>query len=99
LDRGFAMRPEINRMIAQPPGEYLRHFYFDTIVHDPAVLRSLVEFAGPDHVLLGSDYPFDMGHERPAAIVRAAELGADAETKILGGNAAQLLFASVDSMP
>jgi aminocarboxymuconate-semialdehyde decarboxylase len=99
LDRGFKMRPEINQVIPQPPSEYLKHFYFDTIVHDPAVLRGLVEFAGPDHVLLGSDYPFDMGDERPAEIVRAAELGAEAEAKILGGNAARLFFASAGSVP
>ncbi len=91
LDRGFQMRLEINQVIPQPPSEYLKRFYFDTITHDPDVLRSLVAFAGPDHVLLGSDYPFDMDDERPTAIVRAAELGSNAETKILGGNAAQLL--------
>ena len=94
LDRGFKMRPEINQVIPHPPSEYLKRFYFDTITHDPAVLRGLVEFVGPDHVWLGSDYPFDMGDEHPAQIVRAAELGAEAEAKILGGNAAQLLRLS-----
>lgn len=91
LDRGFKMRPEINKVIPQPPTEYLKRFYFDTITHDSALLRGLVDFAGADHVLLGSDYPFDMGNERPADLVRAAGLGAEAEEKILGGNAARLL--------
>jgi aminocarboxymuconate-semialdehyde decarboxylase len=91
LDRGFKMRPEISKVISQPPSEYLRRFYFDTITHDPAVLRDLVDFAGADHVLLGSDYPFDMGNENPAELVRAAGPGAEAEAKILGGNAARLL--------
>jgi aminocarboxymuconate-semialdehyde decarboxylase len=91
LDRGFKMRPEISQRIPQPPGEYLKRFYFDTLTHDPAVLRSVVEFAGPERVLLGSDYPFDMGDERPAEGVRAAGLGPEAEAQVLGGSAARLL--------
>jgi aminocarboxymuconate-semialdehyde decarboxylase len=42
-------------------------------------------------VLLGSDYPFDMGVERPAGIVDALQLPADDEAAILGGNAQRLL--------
>jgi len=55
------------------------------------VLRSLVDLVGADHVLLGSDYPFDMGNENPPDLVRAAGLGAQAEEKILGVTASQLL--------
>jgi len=91
LDRGFKQRPEINKVIKQPPTEYLKHFYFDTITHDATVLKSLVDLVGADHVMLGSDYPFDMGNENPAELVRAANLGGDAESKILGENAKQLL--------
>ena len=69
----------------------IRRFHVDTVVHDVEVLRGLVDFFGADHVLLGSDYPFDMGVERPAAIVRALQLSADDEVAILGGNAARLL--------
>jgi aminocarboxymuconate-semialdehyde decarboxylase len=69
----------------------LRRFYYDTAVHDPAVLRALVAFAGPEHVLLGSDFPFDMGELHPLDTVRSAELGAETEAAILGGNAQRLL--------
>ena len=71
--------------------EAIRGFYVDTVVHDVEVLRGLVEFFGADRVLLGSDYPFDMGVERPAEIVRALQLAPDDEAAILGGNAARLL--------
>jgi len=91
LDRGFKQRPEIHKVISRPPTEYLKMFYFDTITHDPKVLCDLVELVGADHVLLGSDYPFDMGNENPADLVRAAGLGGEAETKILETNASQLL--------
>jgi aminocarboxymuconate-semialdehyde decarboxylase len=71
--------------------ESLRRFYYDTAVHDPAVLRALVGFAGAEHVLLGSDYPFDMGELQPAETVRAAALRAQDEAAVLGGNAERLL--------
>ncbi len=91
LDRGFKMRPEINKVISRPPTEYLKRFYFDSITHDPIVLRGLVEFVGVEHVLLGSDYPFDMGNENPVDLVRSANLGVRAEKMILGDNATGLL--------
>ena len=69
----------------------LRRFSYDTVVFEPDVLRALVEFAGAERVLLGSDYPFDMGDERPAEVVRALGLAADEEEAILGGNALRLL--------
>jgi aminocarboxymuconate-semialdehyde decarboxylase len=69
----------------------IRRFYVDTVVHDVEVLRGLVDFFGADRVLLGSDYPFDMGVELPAAIVRALQLSAEDESAILGGNARRLL--------
>jgi aminocarboxymuconate-semialdehyde decarboxylase len=69
----------------------IRRFHVDTVVHDEAVLRDLVHVFGADRVLCGSDYPFDMGVERPAEIVRALELPPEDEAKILGGNALRLL--------
>ncbi len=69
----------------------LRRFHYDTVVFDPGVLRALVDFAGADRVLLGSDYPFDMGDPRPAEVVRAAAFAAADEAAILGGNALRLL--------
>lgn len=91
LDRGFKQRPEIKKVISKPPTEYLKQFYFDTITHDVTVLRGLVDLVGADHVLLGSDYPFDMGNENPVELVRAAGFDAETELKILSGNATRLL--------
>jgi aminocarboxymuconate-semialdehyde decarboxylase len=91
LDRGFKQRPEIHKVISRPPTEYLKQFYFDTITHDTAVLCELVNLVGADHVLLGSDYPFDMGNEDPVDLVRLGRLGTENGKKILGENARQLL--------
>lgn len=91
LDRGFETRPEINKVISRLPTEYLKQFYFDTVTHNPVVLHNLVEFAGADHILLGSDYPFDMGNDNPVELVRTAGFDAGTESKIIGDNATRLL--------
>ena len=55
------------------------------------LLHALVDYVGVERVVVGSDYPFGMGSERPAEIVRGLGLHPDDESKILGGNAARLL--------
>jgi aminocarboxymuconate-semialdehyde decarboxylase len=69
------------------PEASIRRFYFDSVTHDPAVLRSLAEFAGADHIVLGSDHPFDMGDHDALGTVRAAGLDPEA----LGATAEGLL--------
>jgi aminocarboxymuconate-semialdehyde decarboxylase len=65
----------------------VRRFLFDSVTHDPKLLRALVEIVGADRVLLGSDYPFDMGEPDPVAIVQAAGLGEQAQRNVLAQNA------------
>jgi aminocarboxymuconate-semialdehyde decarboxylase len=60
LDHGFRVRSETNAVINSPPSTYLRRFYFDTITHAAVPLKFLVELAGADRVVLGTDIPFDM---------------------------------------
>lgn len=91
LRHAHAFQLQAKSRLKESPDESLKRFYFDTITHDVDVLRALLDYAGFDRLLLGSDYPFDMGVERPAEIVRALHLPADGEAKILGGNAARLL--------
>ena len=85
------MRTSVFRTCAEPPSSYLRRLWFDSLTHSPEQLAALVAAAGADRVLLGSDYPFDMGSERPAEIVRALGLAPEDEDAILGGNALRLL--------
>ena len=59
LDHGHQVRPEARRC-KQPPSAYLRRFWFDTVTHAPGPLRLLTDLAGPDHVVYGTDFPFDM---------------------------------------
>jgi aminocarboxymuconate-semialdehyde decarboxylase len=90
LNRGWKVREEC-RALKKPPSSYLRRFTYDTISHAPEPLRYLINLVGADRVMLGSDYCFDMGYERPVKVVTALKLSRGDQERILGGNAARLL--------
>ncbi|MCC6777411.1 MAG: amidohydrolase [Hyphomicrobiales bacterium] len=92
---GWHVRTEPKKKLKKPPTDSLKRFYFDTIVHSKEVLEFLVDSAGADHVLLGSDYPFDMGMPDCVLQVRGLPAAATDQAKILGGRALTLLGASV----
>ncbi|MFD2416632.1 amidohydrolase family protein [Amycolatopsis pigmentata] len=87
-DHAYQARPE-SRTMSRPPSEYLDRFYFDSLVYTEDALRHLVAVAGADRVLLGSDYPFDMGVRDPVA--KLAALAPVARAAIAGGNVVALL--------
>lgn len=88
-DHAWEVRPEA-RGCAEPPSRYLRRLWFDSLVHSPEALRALVAAAGADRVLLGSDFPFDMGVPDPLARLAAAGLTPPQQHAIASGNAADL---------
>jgi aminocarboxymuconate-semialdehyde decarboxylase len=90
-DHAWSTRPDAGTGCAHPPSSYLKRLYFDSLVHDPHVLRELIRVAGADRVLLGSDFPFDMGTEDPVGALRAARLSDADFHAVRGGNAAALL--------
>ena len=73
------------------PSDYLVDVYADSLTHDPAAVRYLVERLGPNQVLLGSDHPFDMGEADPVGKVKEAIQDPAVVDKILGGTASRLL--------
>ncbi len=91
LRHAHSFQAQARSRLGESPDDSVSRFYFDTVTHDESVLRELVALVGADRVLCGSDYPFDMGVERPAEIVRALGLAPDEEQAILGGNAQRLL--------
>jgi aminocarboxymuconate-semialdehyde decarboxylase len=91
LNHGWKVRQEC-RGLKKPPLNYLRRFTYDTISHAPESLHYLIKLVGADRVMIGSDYCFDMGYERPVEVItRLRGLTRGERTKILGGNAARLL--------
>ncbi len=93
LDHGYHARSELQAALPRPPSAYLGQIYADSLIHDSRSLRFLIDRLGADHVVLGSDYPFDMGCDLPVDAVRDLDLPADQTRSILGGTLAQLLTA------
>ncbi len=90
FDRGHRARPEAQAGGVGIPSGYLRRFYYDSLVQRPEALAYLAHTVGADRVVLGSDHPFWLGDPEPLSVVRRAGLGREAETAILGGNAARI---------
>ncbi len=93
-DRAWRVRPEAHGC-THAPSSYLSKIWFDTVVHDARALRSLVEVVGASQVVLGSDFPFDMGLDDPVADIRSSGLSEEVIRGILGENAHSLLSTKV----
>jgi aminocarboxymuconate-semialdehyde decarboxylase len=91
MRHAHGFQPQASARLRESPEDSIRRFYFDTLTHDEQLLRALIDYAGPDRVLLGSDYPFDMGDARHVDTVRALGLSPELEAAILAGNAERLL--------
>lgn len=88
-DHAWRVRPEA-ATTPDPPSRYLRRIAFDSLVYTPAALAALVRRVGASQVMLGSDYPFDMGAYDLVEVLSAAALNEDERIGIAGGNAARL---------
>jgi aminocarboxymuconate-semialdehyde decarboxylase len=88
-DHAWENRPDA-RGCANRPSEYLREIWYDALVYTPQALRHLVDAVGSGQVVLGTDYPFDMGVTDPVARATAAGLPAADLTALLSGNATSL---------
>ncbi len=92
MDHGYRARPDCRTMIKRPPSSYLAKMYFDTITFDPGMLRHMIDRFGPGHVLLGTDYPYDMGEDDPLALIASVRALKRADKDMIeGSNAARLL--------
>jgi aminocarboxymuconate-semialdehyde decarboxylase len=92
MDHAHRARSDLRREIQKRPTSYLKKLYFDTIVFTEHQLEYLVQQWGADHILLGSDYPFDMATPDPVShVMGARKLKRAEKMKILGGNAVRLL--------
>jgi aminocarboxymuconate-semialdehyde decarboxylase len=92
IDHVWGARSDGRGTLPKPPTSYLRKIYFDTVVFTPHQLEYHVRVFGPDRILMGTDYPFDMGEYDPIGHIAAVK-SFDAKTKaaLAGGNAKKLL--------
>lgn len=88
FDHTWRARPEVRRLTEKPPSDYLHRLTVDTCVFKPDEIRRLVEVMGAERVMLGSDYPFDMGDPDPVGTLDAAGLNAAEREQITSGTAA-----------
>ena len=97
MDHAWKARPDCHTVIKKKPSSYLEKFYFDTITFDRTMLANMVKRYGADHVVLGTDYPYDMGMEQPVDFIGGTKgISASDKVKIMGANAARLLGISAN---
>ena len=81
--------------IPQPPSAYLSRFYYDCLTHSESALRMLIDMAGIDKVVFGTDWPFDMQIDWPVSWVLSLEsLTQEEKEAILWKNLEKLLGIS-----
>jgi aminocarboxymuconate-semialdehyde decarboxylase len=92
IEHGFRMRPDLVAVDnARGPREYLHQMYFDSCVHDPQALRYLLDVAGDDRVMLGTDYPFPLGEQQPGSGIDALKLEPRQRARVFHGAALEWL--------
>jgi aminocarboxymuconate-semialdehyde decarboxylase len=93
LRHGQGVRPETKGAAKKSFSVYLRRFTYDIISHDAPALRYLIATVGADRVMLGTDFCFDMGLERPLSIIqaKATGLGRKDQERVVRTNAARML--------
>jgi len=96
LVHGYEVRPESKEKIKSSPQAFLKNFYYDTITHSKEALTYLISRMGSDHVLMGTDYPYDMGDANPVqTVTQQRDISEKDRQKILKENAISLFGLKV----
>jgi aminocarboxymuconate-semialdehyde decarboxylase len=90
VDHGWQVRPEV-KQLPKAPSTYLDRFFYDTIVHSKQVMEFVISTVGAERIMIGSDYCFEMGYERPIQFLEHINVTSAQRKMILGGTAAKLL--------
>jgi aminocarboxymuconate-semialdehyde decarboxylase len=93
IEQGFLTRPDLcaveNRV---NPRDYVKRIYVDSLVHNRDVFKLLLELFGPDHIALGTDYPFPLGEREPGKLIESmTELDAKSKERLFSGTAKEWL--------
>ena len=92
MDHAWGARSDCQASLPHPPSTYLRRMYFDTVVFSPLQLDYLLRTFGANHIVMGTDYAFDMAESDPIAHVMGIDgLSDEDRSMIIGGNAKRLL--------
>jgi aminocarboxymuconate-semialdehyde decarboxylase len=100
LRHGWEVRQEPREHGTASPNELIKRVYVDSLVHNPRAVKYLLDTVGPSNVLLGSDFPADMGPADPVGeLVRSELLTDDEKQAVLRGNAERLLTSLGRQVP
>jgi aminocarboxymuconate-semialdehyde decarboxylase len=91
LDHGWKVRPEGPAAIPRAPRDYARQIYVDSLTLSGENLRFVVDVLGAERVVIGSDYPFDMGEADPVGFLAGAGLPPAVRDAIASANAMRFL--------
>ncbi len=98
IQHGFDVRPDICAVDNDvAPREYVRRIYYDSLVHDPLMLRYLVDLVGADRIALGTDYPFPLGDLEPGKLIESGDYDDQTKHRMLWGTAFEWL--GIDDTP
>ena len=90
-DHGWRSRPGVGAAIEREPSSYLSAFYFDMIAHSDRSLRLVADVVGWDKIVIGTDFPFEMGIADPRSEIARLGLSPHDEASVLSGNAERFL--------
>ena len=93
IEHGFNVRPDLCAVDNNvSPREYLGKFYLDSLTHDPAMLKHLINLVGEQRIALGSDYPFPLGESEPGKMIASmADLSEKTKQRLFAGTALEWL--------
>jgi aminocarboxymuconate-semialdehyde decarboxylase len=93
IEHGFHVRPDLVQIRTNTePRDYLCKLYFDSLVHDPEVLRYMINLCTAERIMLGSDYPFPLGEHHPGSLIESlTDLSPETRERLLSGTALEFL--------
>ena len=92
IEHGYQVRPDLCAIDNDKnPREYIGKFYLDTLVHDPNVMKYLIDMFGAERIAVGSDYPFPLGEDHAGEMIKKMSLDKKTKEQILEKTALEWL--------
>ena len=96
IERGYGIYPELSGTLRRSPTEYFREMYFDTVPYGMVGIPATYQLAGAERILVGSDYPHQIGDLMACAdVIQGMDIPAAEKEQMFGGNMERLLLRLV----
>jgi aminocarboxymuconate-semialdehyde decarboxylase len=91
LDRGYYCLTGCEH-IKKAPSEYIKeHVYIDCVSFNPLMVDFALKFMGADKLLVGSDYPHQIGSiEKCSWVINELSASEEAKNKVFHANAERI---------